>query len=307
MAWRNVLKGARETLVKIHKAKEVIVFDTETTGIGNTAKIIQFSAIKYKVLRDYVLKEIDRMDVYMNPEEKLQDKIVEITGITDEMLKDKPNERILAPEIFSFMESSNLWAAYNCKFDIRMLSLMSQRTGITFQERECIDILQLARDLVKKEDVGDYKLGHVTGYLFPEMKFQFHSAIDDVSATANVFSYFLKEYRKIYDNAMDEEDEKVTAELQYAYYWQNPHRPSQQRICLVLSEGEKGAIFWDTVEKNWNHKSDKLSKELFMRSDLSDLENQFIKRYGYRFHTNDMDTISSELAKIYRQKKKQGA
>jgi DNA polymerase III alpha subunit (gram-positive type) len=244
------------------------------------------------------------MDQYIDPETPLSEKIIEITGITDDVLKGNPTEREIGGKILDFMCSCPLWIAYNCKFDLRMLRQMADRIGIHYQESVCLDGLEMARDLINKEDTGDYKLAHVTEFLYPELDIKFHSAIEDVAATAMCISYFLREYRKIYD---DIPDDKMSVQLKYAYFWQNPHRMSQQRICLVLSEGEKGAIYWDLVNKCWSHKSNKISKELFEASDLDDIESQFIYKYGWRYHSQNLNDIINNFVKDTKERRKVSA
>jgi len=72
----------------------LILFDTETTGfpkyvdvdLEKQPKIIDFAAIK---LDDNTLEEVDRIEFLCNPQEKLDEKIKEITKLTDKDLEDK--------------------------------------------------------------------------------------------------------------------------------------------------------------------------------------------------------------------------
>ena len=94
--WRSRVTG--ENLLKIFENEtEICMFDTETTGLNAMEDvIIQISAIKCR-LPD--MEEIGRIDYYINPEKPLPAKITEITGITDDFLKDKPTEKEIFPEI----------------------------------------------------------------------------------------------------------------------------------------------------------------------------------------------------------------
>ena len=51
--WRNKEKRKNEILKYVKVDSTVVAFDVETTGLGDDAKIIQFSAIKYKVMPSY--------------------------------------------------------------------------------------------------------------------------------------------------------------------------------------------------------------------------------------------------------------
>ena len=145
--WRNADRTKNRVLPYFQEGTSLIVFDTETTGLGREAKIIEFGGIRY-VIRNHALVPTHYLNRYINPEEPLSDKIVELTGITDEMVADAGNESTLAPEIYQFLESADLWAAYNCQFDLWMLRQMEEWTGLAFRLPECLDILEMARDLM---------------------------------------------------------------------------------------------------------------------------------------------------------------
>lgn len=287
--WRNQKDHAKKILPLIHKYQEIILFDTETNGLGKSAKIIQFSGVHYRILSGYRLQEVNKLDIYINPEEPLPEKITELTGITDAMLKDAPNEREVANAIYGFLDSCPLWAAYNASFDLRMLDQMSNRVNILYPAHQCLDVLEMARDFVKKEESGSHKLGDILHFLFPEHDFQFHSAIEDVRATAEVISQFLPLYKDAFQR---ETDTKRQLRLEWASAWQNPRMLSQQRIKLKLNEGDYGDIYWDIVANRWSCKSTKAAKAMFEDVDLANLEKQVLSRYGWKYDARDMSALS---------------
>lgn len=283
--WRNIKKNKESFLSLIEDHKELIIFDTETNGLKKDAKIIQFSAVKYRIDR-FSLQEVDMLDLYINPEEPLPAKIVELTGITDEMLASAKTEDRAADEIFSFMRSADLWAGYNISFDLSKLAAMAERTGRYYQEDDTIDVLQMARDCIPRNKVTDHKLGTITKYLFPDDHFQFHSAIEDVRATAKCMELFLKQYLEF----MPETD-KTQIRVEWAHFWINPKARSQQRIRLKLTVGETGDIFYDAIKKCWSCKSGTAAKKLFKELDLAGIEEQVLRRYGWRYNASDMDLL----------------
>ena len=106
LVWRNI-KQRQEYILSLIKAGKIICcFDCETTGLKEEDKIIQFSASRYKINDDLNIKKIDLMNVYINPQEKLTEKIIEITGITDEMLRYAPYEEEICNKIFSYINDS---------------------------------------------------------------------------------------------------------------------------------------------------------------------------------------------------------
>ena len=271
---------------------------------GKSAKIIEFAAVRYDIT-ETGLKETHKMDLFLNPQEPLSEKIIELTGITDKLLEDANTEGVEAPGIFSFMASADIWAAYNCDFDLRMMDHMSERVGIPYKKRPCLDVLKMARDFIKKEDVENHKLQTVLQAMFPEKTFRFHQAIDDVRATALVMAKFIHLYQSY--GRKPSSVNRHTCRLNFAYYCINPNQKSQVRIKLELSEGELGDIYWDVVQKIWSCKKTTKARRLFETVDIANLEKQVLSRYGWKYEAQDMETLASNWGKAKREYLKQAS
>lgn len=292
MTWRNVEYNKKFILGTLGRSKSVIVFDTETTGLGKSAKIIEFAGIKYEIREDALVVS-DTLHIMINPEEPLEEKIIEITGITDLVLKYCQPESKEAPKIFSFLESADAWAAYNCSFDLRMLHQMADRTRLSFMEAPCLDILEMARDHISKEELESHKLGAVSEYLFPDECFQFHSALDDTKAAAKCMAHFISLYK-----GTCVKGKKRQIKMNWASYCINPNQKSQVRIKLNLVEGEYGDIFWDVRDNCWSCKTtSKTAKKLFEEIDLANVESQLLRRYGWKYHADNMPRLASNWGK----------
>lgn len=304
MRWRN--KAKRKSLIDRYliPGKIITIFDTETTGLKDDSKIIQFSAIKYLISEDYTLSRIKDMDIYINPEEKLKDKITEITGITDEMLATSGNEEYWGPSIITFIENSDVIAGYNIPFDMRMVNNMSSRLNLDNYEINCIpevDVMEMARDWVAKKDNGSHKLSEITAYLLPDMAFRFHSSMDDVKATAELLELFIRMYRDVDDDMVNREQ----IHLEYGKIIVNPRKQSEQRIKLALSQGEFGDVFWDIKDQEWGCCTNTRAKQLFNRIDLENLEDQFLQKYGYKFGNDTPKAVADQWTKFRNEKKKE--
>lgn len=289
--YRNVKRNQEYFARVFQPGRTIIVFDTETNGLGKSAKIIEFGAVRF-LITSRGLKETGKLDLFINPEEPLPEKIVELTGITDDILCRAKNEKVEAPTVFRFLESADIWAAYNCSFDLRMLQQMSERTGEEYLVRECIDILEMARDHVDKSEVENHKLQTITEYLFPDCSsIQYHTAIDDVRATAKCMARFVA----LYKSWQDDSENRIQTRLNWASYCVNPNNKAQIRIKLNLPVGEYGDIFWDVIANAWSHKATSPAKKLFDRLDLINLEEQVLRKYGWRYKVTNM----AELAKAW--------
>lgn len=297
--WRNVNRNRSRFLNMLRGAQSVLVFDTETTGLGPDAKIIQFSAVKYSI-RKNGLKEELVYDQYINPGEPLPEKIVELTGITDEMLDGKPCEAEVASEIFGLLSSVDLWSAYNCGFDIFKLAKMAERTGFCFEEKPCLDVLEMARDFVTKEQSESHSLENIMAYLYPGNTVTFHSAIEDVKATSMLLAKFIG----MYANYRYDRSGKRSIHLDWAVYNMNARAKSQVRIKLKLSEGDLGDIYWDVIGHFWSCKSTKQAKQLFQEADMENLEQQLMNKYAWKYQARNMEELAISWGKDKKAKDK---
>ena len=120
-----------------------VVFDFETTGLnaGGGDSIIEIGAVK--ICNGEI---IDRFDELINPGHKLNEKIIEITNITDEMLKGKPSEEEMIKKFIDWYGDLPM-VAHNAKFDISFLERCYQKYNLGEYKNTVIDTLELSRTL----------------------------------------------------------------------------------------------------------------------------------------------------------------
>ena len=164
-----------------------VVFDVETTGFnaGGGDSIIEIGAVKI-----FNGEIIDRFDELINPGRKLPKKIIELTEITDEMLKDKDNEENAVKRFIAWYGDLPL-VAHNAKFDISFLEMAMTKYDLGTVENTVIDTLELSRTL--DNNYARHGLSAlVKRYNVPWDETAHHRADYDAEGTALVFHKMLK-------------------------------------------------------------------------------------------------------------------
>ena len=173
------------------------VLDLETTGISiTTEKITEVGIMKVK--NDEV---IDEFEIFVNPEKPIPQRVVEVTNITDEMVKDAETIDKVFPKILEFVGDSII-VAHNASFDVGFLKHNAKLLGYEFNNTY-IDTLPLAKDLFP--DLKKYKLGKIADSLGIEVDVA-HRALADVDTTVKVFNVMLKKLKDKGINTVDEID-----------------------------------------------------------------------------------------------------
>ena len=169
-----------------------VVFDLETTGFnaGGRDSIIEIGAVKIKNG-----EIIDTFDELIDPGKPLSSKIIEITHITDEMLKGKMNEEAGVKKFKEWYKDLPL-VAHNAKFDTSFIKMAYQKYNLGEFNNCVIDTLELSRTLDKGE--ARHSLSAITkryNVVFDEDAH--HRANYDAEGTAYVLDKMIK---KVLDN-----------------------------------------------------------------------------------------------------------
>ena len=173
------------------------VLDLETTGISiTTEKITEVGIMKVKNG-----EVIDEFEIFVNPEKPIPQRVVEVTNITDEMVKDAETIDKVFPKILEFVGDSII-VAHNASFDVGFLKHNAKLLGYEFNNTY-IDTLPLAKDLFP--DLKKYKLGKIADSLGIEVDVA-HRALADVDTTVKVFNVMLKKLKDKGINTVDEVD-----------------------------------------------------------------------------------------------------
>ncbi len=164
-----------------------IALDIETTGFHpEKDNIIEIGALKY-----VEGIEVERFETFVNPNRPIPDKIIEITGITDEMVANAPYIQDVVKEFYEFVENYPI-LGHNVIFDYSFLKKALAENGFEF-EREGIDTLKMARYILPH--LSSKKLEYLCEYF--EIKNVHHRALADAYSASEV-------YRKLLDLTMRE-------------------------------------------------------------------------------------------------------
>ena len=120
-----------------------IIFDTETTGLDSSSdRIVEFGAVelvnRFPTGRSY--------HAYFNPAgRQVHPEALEVHGLSDAFLADKPTFADKAPELMAFLDGGIL-VAHNASFDMKFLNAELRLCGFPVMPfSRAVDTLELAR------------------------------------------------------------------------------------------------------------------------------------------------------------------
>ena len=165
-----------------------VVFDVETTGLSAVYdKIIELAAVKM-----YKGNVIDTFEAFINPGVPLSQLIINLTGITDNMLKDAPSEAAVIPKFKEFCEDAIL-VAHNASFDMGFINKAYERVGLSEAHNPVIDTLELSRFL--HPQLKSHRLNTLAKRYNVSLE-QHHRAVFDAETTGHLCWIFLKEAKE---------------------------------------------------------------------------------------------------------------
>ena len=163
-----------------------VVLDVETTGLNTrTDEIIEIGAVRFE---NGV--EVAEFSELINPGRPVPDKVVEITGITSAMLRDKRALMTVMPEFAAFCEGAVL-VAHNASFDMSFFRRAFRQAALPF-DFAILDTLALVRN--QYPQLKTHKLGNMCKQLGISLT-NAHRAVHDARATAQMLMKVLEEVR----------------------------------------------------------------------------------------------------------------
>lgn len=163
-----------------------IVLDTETTGLDPARghRIIEIGAV------EVIGRKLtgNTFHVYINPQRVVEQEAIEVHGITNEFLQDKPVFSQIADDFLKFIDGSEL-VIHNAPFDVGFMdhefALLRNGNGKTTDYCKVLDTLLLAREMRPGQKNNLDALCRAFG--IDNSNRTFHGALLDAELLADVY------------------------------------------------------------------------------------------------------------------------
>lgn len=176
--------------MKVKLKKDLFVFDVETTGLSvSKDRIIQLAAIKYFADGREPIERVR----YINPGMHIPQEVTDLTGITDDMVKDAPTFKQIHKHLLDFIGDSDFLTYNGNRFDVPLLMEEFERCGVQL-------------DMTYRKYVDAQRIFHMMEprTLKAAMKFycneeliKAHDAMADTKATLSVFEAQVERYEGV--------------------------------------------------------------------------------------------------------------
>jgi DNA polymerase III subunit alpha, Gram-positive type len=171
--------------------KYLVGFDLETTGVKKTDGITEIGAVKF----DLNGKFIDSFNSFCNPLIKIPKNIQEITGITDDMIKNALHPVHVIEKFYQWLgdKQNCILFAHNASFDVHNISYTLEKKGINYENYKVIDTLKWSRlKINSKKHNLDCLCEHI-GYQNKNS----HRAKNDSLAVMKLVNFLIKNHENI--------------------------------------------------------------------------------------------------------------
>lgn len=267
--------------------KNFVICDTESTGFAPHdlyGKLLQIAALRTDLYHPD--GEPEKFDTFVNPElpflkprkahpdelrrSKIPARIVELTGITDDMVKDAPPARIATADFMKFIGDDSVMVYHNAPHDVMFLHFFGSKTGLNFRTQPVIDTCALAKYLWPDEPKkGGYRLETLAKKFGIEDR-NHHNAFNDVEVTLALLRIEIRELVKrhlvtkvfdysqlvTYKSADDSERIEIAGS---PHVWTGADR-TKKRIYVNVSRQkdevhrEYATVYYDFIRNEWGQK-----------------------------------------------------
>lgn len=173
----------------------ILVLDTETSGLDfKDDRIIELAVIRYVPCENGGKIDFEMDDFIKLPDGRaLDEKIIELTGITDKMLEEQGiSDTECAEKFTSIFTEKPLIVAYNAQFDLNYLFYFLHRAGRAdvLKRAKMLDALTVYKD---RHEYPHRLENAIEIYNLQDKVVNSHRAIDDTKALLEVMFEMAKE------------------------------------------------------------------------------------------------------------------
>ena len=221
-----------------------VSLDLETTGLSpKLDKIIEIGAVK--VIDGEI---VDNFSEFLSPGRKLEEKTIELTGITEEDLKGAPEAAEVIPKLLEFCGDLPL-VGHRILFDYSFVKHAAVNLKLSF-EKEGVDTLKISRAC--HPELESKKLSAMCEHY--RIPLQAHRAYNDALATAKLFECLQKDFADKYPESFEPK------KLIYLIKKESPIRPLQIVKIKKLLELYKAECPYDIEKMTRNEASRYIDK-----------------------------------------------
>lgn len=162
--------------MKLNSKEVFVAVDVETTGLSPVNnELIEVSAIKY-----LGMQKLDTFTTLIKPKQAIPYYITNITGITNEMVRNAPSVDSIMPSLALFIGDAKI-VAHNARFDY---SFLQQYSNNQFSKNEIVDTVNISRKLFP--NLPNHKLGTIAK-MIGITEDGFHRAEFDCECCAKIY------------------------------------------------------------------------------------------------------------------------
>jgi DNA polymerase-3 subunit alpha (Gram-positive type) len=162
----------------------VVAVDVECTDFSNESRIIELGAAGFEF--DGLSVNYVEFVSFVNPHMPIPPKIIELTGITDEMVQNAPEDNDVFAKFEEWLTGTKIIPMHNSKFDNRIIRHNFHRVGKSFNSFETNIRCTLEMSKKAKLPITSMKLGEVASHLGYKNE-QAHRALADALATLYIY------------------------------------------------------------------------------------------------------------------------
>jgi len=178
--------------MKIKLSKPICFFDLETTGIN----ISKDRIVEISILKVFPNSNKESRTWLVNPEISIPSEVSKIHGITNEMVINEPNFKVIGSQVKEMINNCDLGGFNSNKFDIPLLAEEFLRSNIDFdlEKIKCIDVQNIFHKMEKRTLGAAYKF-----YCKKDL-IDAHSSKADTLATYEVLEAQIEKYSELENN-----------------------------------------------------------------------------------------------------------